>query len=78
MPVPIQLALQGGGAKITYLIAALEALQELEQAGKVKVTRIAGSAGGQHRDRYSPSGRPSGHSACVSPSQPAWRSDVAG
>lgn len=46
MAVPIQLAIQGGGAKITYLVAALEAVQELERAGILKVTRIAGTSAG--------------------------------
>lgn len=46
MAVPIQLALQGGGAKITYLVAALEALQELERSEVLKVTRIAGTSAG--------------------------------
>jgi predicted acylesterase/phospholipase RssA len=44
--VPIQLALQGGGAKITYLIAALQAVQELEREHVVRVTRIAGTSAG--------------------------------
>jgi predicted acylesterase/phospholipase RssA len=46
MTIPIQLALQGGGAKITYLIAALEALQSLEREGLLRVTRIAGTSAG--------------------------------
>jgi predicted acylesterase/phospholipase RssA len=45
-PVPIQLAIQGGGAKLTYLIAALEALQQLEREGVLRVTRIAGTSAG--------------------------------
>ena len=44
--VPIQLAIQGGGARITYLIAALEAVQSLEREGVVRVTRIAGTSAG--------------------------------
>ena len=46
MAVPIQLAIQGGGAKITYLIAALEALQELQNEGIFEVKRIAGTSAG--------------------------------
>ncbi len=46
MTIPIQLALQGGGAKITYLIAALEAVQSLEREGHLRVTRIAGTSAG--------------------------------
>ena len=45
-PVPIQLALQGGGARITHLIAALHAVQELEREHVVRVTRIAGTSAG--------------------------------
>ena len=46
MTIPIQLAIQGGGAKITHLIAALHAVQELEREGVVRVTRIAGTSAG--------------------------------
>src|SRR5687768_14248850 len=46
MTVPIQLAIQGGGAKITYLIAALEAVQQLQRQGVLRVTRIAGTSAG--------------------------------
>jgi predicted acylesterase/phospholipase RssA len=44
--IPIQLAIQGGGAKITYLLAALESVQSLEREGLVRVTRIAGTSAG--------------------------------
>ena len=44
--VPIQLAIQGGGAKITHLIAALEAVQSLQRRGLLRVTRIAGTSAG--------------------------------
>ena len=46
MTIPIQLAIQGGGAKITYLLAALEAVQALERDGLLRVTRIAGTSAG--------------------------------
>jgi len=46
MTIPIQLAIQGGGAKITYLLAALEAVQDLEREGLLRVTRIAGTSAG--------------------------------
>ncbi len=46
MSLPIQLAIQGGGAKITYLVAALEAVQALEREGLLRVTRIAGTSAG--------------------------------
>ena len=46
MTIPIQLAIQGGGAKITHLIAALQAVQDLEREGVLRVTRIAGTSAG--------------------------------
>jgi len=46
MTIPIQLAIQGGGAKITHLLAALEAVQSLEREGLLRVTRIAGTSAG--------------------------------
>jgi predicted acylesterase/phospholipase RssA len=46
MTIPIQLAIQGGGAKITYLLAALESVQTLEREGLLRVTRIAGTSAG--------------------------------
>ena len=46
MTIPIQLAIQGGGAKITYLLAALESVQSLEREGVLRVTRIAGTSAG--------------------------------
>ncbi|HYC89389.1 MAG TPA: patatin-like phospholipase family protein [Thermoanaerobaculia bacterium] len=45
-PVPIQLALQGGGARFTHLIAALHAVQDLERENVLRVTRIAGTSAG--------------------------------
>jgi predicted acylesterase/phospholipase RssA len=46
MPRTVQLAIQGGGAKICHLLAAMEAVQELERANDLKVTRIAGTSAG--------------------------------
>ncbi|HTD83794.1 MAG TPA: patatin-like phospholipase family protein [Gemmatimonadaceae bacterium] len=46
MTIPIQLAIQGGGAKITYLLAALESVQSFEREGLLRVTRIAGTSAG--------------------------------
>src|SRR5438477_223460 len=46
LPVPIQLAIQGGGAKIAALMATLEAVDSLQTSGAVKVTRIAGTSAG--------------------------------
>lgn len=45
-PCEIQLAIQGGGAKVVGLIAALEAVQELERKNLIKVTRIAATSAG--------------------------------
>ncbi len=45
-PLNIQLAIQGGGAKICALMATMEAVQELQDAGELKVTRIAGTSAG--------------------------------
>lgn len=44
-PLNIQLAIQGGGAKICALMAALEALEKL-QGKELNVTRIAGTSAG--------------------------------
>lgn len=45
-PYPVQLALQGGGAKICTLLAAVEAIQLLERDRIIKVKRIAGTSAG--------------------------------
>jgi NTE family protein len=45
-PVLIQLAIQGGGAKLAALLAVMEAVQEAEQRGAIQVTRIAGTSAG--------------------------------
>ncbi len=42
----IQLAIQGGGAKVCCLLAAMEAVQSLQQKGVLKVTKIAGTSAG--------------------------------
>jgi predicted acylesterase/phospholipase RssA len=42
----IQVAIQGGGAKIWALLAAIEGLQELEAENVLRVTRIAGNSAG--------------------------------
>ena len=46
MTIPLQLAIQGGGAKITHLLAALHAVQDLEREGVVSVKRVAGTSAG--------------------------------
>jgi predicted acylesterase/phospholipase RssA len=45
-PIPIQLAIQGGGAKLPAILAALEAVAELEESGELFVTRIAATSAG--------------------------------
>ena len=44
--MPIQLVLQGGGAKLIALLAAMEAVEELEAAGRIVVTRLCGTSAG--------------------------------
>ena len=46
MPLRVQLAVQGGGAKLCGLLAALEAVQRLEAEGLLTVTRLAGTSAG--------------------------------
>ena len=45
-PFRCQIALQGGGAKILALLAAMESVQELQRQGTVKITRVAGTSAG--------------------------------
>lgn len=45
-PIPIQLALQGGGAKLCALMAAMQAVQKLDADGVLKVTKLAGTSAG--------------------------------
>lgn len=45
-PKPIQLVLQGGGAKIFALLAALEAVDQAVRDRKIRVSRIAGTSAG--------------------------------
>jgi predicted acylesterase/phospholipase RssA len=42
----IQVAVQGGGARLVALLAAMQALQNLEKLGTVQVTRMAGTSAG--------------------------------
>jgi predicted acylesterase/phospholipase RssA len=46
MALEIQIAFQGGGAKLCDLLAAAEAIQELENEGEIRVTRVAGTSAG--------------------------------
>ncbi len=45
-PIQIQVAFQGGGAKLAALLAAAEALEQAEADGKIKITRLAGTSAG--------------------------------
>ena len=45
-PLKIQIALQGGGAKMAGLVAAMAAVEEFERNGEIRVTRIAGTSAG--------------------------------
>ena len=42
----IQVAFQGGGAKLSSLLAAAEAVQEMQNEGWVNVTRVSGTSAG--------------------------------
>jgi predicted acylesterase/phospholipase RssA len=44
--VKIQLAIQGGGAKIVSLLAVMETIQELQNKGELEVTNIVGTSAG--------------------------------
>jgi predicted acylesterase/phospholipase RssA len=46
MALRIQLAVQGGGAKLCGLLAALDGVQRLEREGVIEVTRLAGTSAG--------------------------------
>ncbi len=45
-PIPVQLAIQGGGAKLAALLAVMEAVQDAQKNEKIRVTRIAGTSAG--------------------------------
>jgi predicted acylesterase/phospholipase RssA len=45
-PWRIQVAFQGGGAKLCDLLAAAAAIKELENQKEVEVTRVAGTSAG--------------------------------
>jgi predicted acylesterase/phospholipase RssA len=45
-PFTFQVALQGGGAKLVALLAAMAAVQRLERDGLIRVSRIAGTSAG--------------------------------
>jgi predicted acylesterase/phospholipase RssA len=45
-PLKIQVAFQGGGAKLVPLLAVVKGLQEAEKEGLIKVTRVAGTSAG--------------------------------
>lgn len=43
-PLKIQLAIQGGGAKICSLLAAAEVIHDLETKREIQITRISGTS----------------------------------
>jgi NTE family protein len=45
-PVRIQLAVQGGGARLCALLATLEVVQDLKRKNVLEVTRVAGTSAG--------------------------------
>jgi len=45
-PPSIQIALQGGGAKLSALLAAMEPVQKMHRGGVFKVSRVAGTSAG--------------------------------
>ncbi|HEX5430577.1 MAG TPA: patatin-like phospholipase family protein [Bryobacteraceae bacterium] len=45
MPTPVQLALQGGGAKLVALLAAMQAVEKMD-GSTLKVTRLSGTSAG--------------------------------
>jgi predicted acylesterase/phospholipase RssA len=45
-PMNLQIAFQGGGARLALLIPVIEALQQLEKDKEINVTRIAGTSAG--------------------------------
>jgi predicted acylesterase/phospholipase RssA len=45
LPIPVQLCLQGGAAKIPFLAAFVEAVEELHNK-EIRVTNVAGTSAG--------------------------------
>ena len=45
-PIPVQLCLQGGAAKIALLTAFVDAIEELHDSGVIRVTNVAGTSAG--------------------------------
>ena len=45
-PLRVQVAFQGGGAKLVCLLAVAEALQDAETAGVIEIDRLAGTSAG--------------------------------
>jgi predicted acylesterase/phospholipase RssA len=44
--IPVQLCLQGGAAKIPFLAAFVEAIEELHNSGEIRITNVAGTSAG--------------------------------
>lgn len=45
-PTRVQVAIQGGGAKVVALLAAAEVLEQLEEQSDLRLTRVAGTSAG--------------------------------
>ena len=46
MTIPVQLAFQGGGAKVVALLAAAEAIQDACRQNLISVSRVSGTSAG--------------------------------
>jgi Patatin-like phospholipase len=46
MALEVEIALQGGGARLYALLAAMKAVEDLETNGEIKVTKIDGTSAG--------------------------------
>ena len=46
MALNLQIAFQGGGARLVLFYGVIKALQKLEEAGTVKITRVSGASAG--------------------------------
>ena len=44
--IPVQLCLQGGAAKIPFLVAFVEAIEEFHNSGEIRITNVAGTSAG--------------------------------
>jgi predicted acylesterase/phospholipase RssA len=44
--IPVQIAIQGGGAKFVNLLAAIQPFQDMQTTGRIEVTNVAGTSAG--------------------------------